>query len=180
MARKFRPIPGFDGYFAGSDGHIYSHWRRGARLKSRIDLSCLPKRLCETPTTTSQYLKVHLRTTDGRIVNRTVHTLVCVAFHGLRPTGFQCSHLNGRHHDNRACNLTWESLGDNRRRRIDHGTDDGGIRNSRAKIKDLDTLRRMRNLARSGRITQEEIGKLFNVSRVFVAKVKCGYRYSRS
>lgn len=46
----------------------------------------------------------------------TCHTLVCTAFHGPRPDGFQCDHINGIPTDNRACNLQWVTPAENIRR----------------------------------------------------------------
>ena len=44
------------------------------------------------------------------------HKLVCTAFHGLRPDGYECDHLNGNHHDWTADNLQWVTSDENRRR----------------------------------------------------------------
>lgn len=52
---------------------------------------------------TRGYLKVHL----GRGRQRLVHALVAEAFHGPRPLGHDCDHLNFDRHDNRAGNLRW-------------------------------------------------------------------------
>ena len=44
------------------------------------------------------------------------HQLVCTAFHGLRPDGYECDHLNGNHLDCTANNLQWVTPDENRRR----------------------------------------------------------------
>ena len=44
------------------------------------------------------------------------HKLVCTAFHGLRPDGYECDHLNGNHLDWTANNLEWVTPVENRRR----------------------------------------------------------------
>lgn len=44
------------------------------------------------------------------------HKLVCTAFHGLRPDGYECDHLNGNHYDWTADNLQWVTTEENRRR----------------------------------------------------------------
>ena len=48
--------------------------------------------------------------------NPTCHSLVCTAFHGPRPDGYQCDHINGIPTDNRACNLQWVTPAENTRR----------------------------------------------------------------
>ena len=35
------------------------------------------------------------------------HTLVCTAFHGPRPEGYECDHINGNNMDWSASNLRW-------------------------------------------------------------------------
>lgn len=46
------------------------------------------------------------------------HTLVCTAFHGPRPDGYECDHLNGNHLDWSAENLQWVTPAENHRRAI--------------------------------------------------------------
>jgi hypothetical protein len=52
---------------------------------------------------TRGYLKVTLSNRRQALV----HTLVAEAFHGPRPLGHDCDHLNFDRHDNRAENLRW-------------------------------------------------------------------------
>lgn len=44
------------------------------------------------------------------------HKLVCTAFHGPRPDGYECDHLNGNHFDWTADNVQWVTPEENRRR----------------------------------------------------------------
>lgn len=48
--------------------------------------------------------------------NLRCHKLVCTAFHGPRPDGYVCDHLNGNHLDWTADNLQWVTPEENRRR----------------------------------------------------------------
>lgn len=59
---------------------------------------------------TRGYLKVHL----GQRRQSLVHVLVAEAFHGPRPLGHDCDHLNFDRHDNRAENLRWLPAAENR------------------------------------------------------------------
>ena len=44
------------------------------------------------------------------------HILMCVTFHGPRPAGYQCDHINGVVTDYSASNLQWVTKCENRRR----------------------------------------------------------------
>ena len=44
------------------------------------------------------------------------HILMCIAFHGPRPAGYECDHLNGVVTDYRPSNLQWVTPRENRRR----------------------------------------------------------------
>ena len=44
------------------------------------------------------------------------HKLVCTAFYGQRPVGYECDHLNGNHLDWTAYNLQWVTPEENLRR----------------------------------------------------------------
>ena len=44
------------------------------------------------------------------------HQLVCTAFYGLKPDGYECDHINGNHQDWTANNLEWVRPEVNRRR----------------------------------------------------------------
>lgn len=52
-----------------------------------------------------------------------VHSLVCTAFHGPRPTAsHQVAHGNGNPADNRAANLRWATPAENAADAVRHGT----------------------------------------------------------
>lgn len=47
---------------------------------------------------------------------RDCHVLMCITFHGPRPIGYECDHINGNKLDYSASNLQWVSRDENRRR----------------------------------------------------------------
>lgn len=168
---KIIPIPHFYGYFAGENGHIYSNHGRGAqkipqplrKLKPNIQSS-------------GKYFYVNVKKDNKRITQR-VHRLVCLAFHGFPPnTKYAASHLDGNWRNNTPSNLKWESYSDNANRKKEHGTDDIGVKNSRAII-DLKTLVKIRKLLKNSLLTHKEIGVKFGVNRVFITKIANGHRY---
>ena len=59
----------------------------------------------------------------GKARTRTVHSLVCEAFHGRPPRpGMQIAHGDGNPGNNSAENLRWATIADNAADRQDHGT----------------------------------------------------------
>jgi calcineurin-like phosphoesterase family protein len=54
--------------------------------------------------------------------NRTVHSLVCTAFHGPRPDGMQVAHSDGNNMNNKAGNVRWATPIENRADQVQHGT----------------------------------------------------------
>ena len=50
--------------------------------------------------------------------NKTCHLLMCVTFHGPRPLGYECDHLNGNVLDYSSANLEWVTRKENIRRSV--------------------------------------------------------------
>jgi len=105
---NFKKLKNFSKYRFYEDGRIWSeinnifikpHKKSGSVRK---DGSC--------------YYQVGLSSDDGVNKNYSVHSLICAAFHGDRPDGYECDHINGQRHDNRACNLEWVTPQENQRR----------------------------------------------------------------
>lgn len=60
--------------------------------------------------------------TCGRGNVKSVHTLVCTAFHGPRPPGMEVAHYDGDSHNNRADNLRWATHAENSADMTRHGS----------------------------------------------------------
>jgi DNA polymerase I-like protein with 3'-5' exonuclease and polymerase domains len=67
-----------------------------------------------------------------------VHRIVCAAFHGTCPEGFECLHENGIPADNRASNLRWGTSAENGEQMIAHGRSRRGERSNQCVIPDAD------------------------------------------
>lgn len=105
-AHDWHPVPSFPGYFASSDGFIKGP--RGKILRSSINRG--------------GYHQVNI-CRDGKTFSRRVHTLVCEAFHGPRPSLLhQSAHGDGRRANNNAGNLRWATRRENREDMRAHGT----------------------------------------------------------
>lgn len=130
---EYRDIPGFEGYRAGSDGTIWSCWRKGCPGKVGEPYGSLL-------TTNWRKLKGKAHNRSGHRYVKTrfhktklfaVHHLVLFAFAGPRPDGSECRHLNGISNDNRPENLAWGTRRENVADSIVHGTFTGLGKNKR-------------------------------------------------
>jgi len=166
-----KEIPDFPGYKAGSDGHIYSYFKS----HNGYDYSRIPKKRKSHPYGTGRYLFVGLRKND-KTFQKSVHRLVCLSFNGPSPEDeYDCSHLNGNDKDNRPENLIWESRKDNHFRKKLHGTDDIGIKNTRAMFT-LEQIVQIKKWLKEG-ITTIEIGKRMGCNYRNIGKIKRGEHY---
>jgi len=89
-------IPGYPGYFADTDGQIWSDRCGELRpMKSRIK--------------DNGYRQITMRL-NGQSIDRHVHELVLTAFHGERPKGMvACHYPSPKRADCRPSNLMWGS-----------------------------------------------------------------------
>lgn len=116
-SEEWRPVVGFKRYYEVSSlGRVRALPRRmryllrNGRPAFRLSKAALlkPQRI------NSGYLTLQFLVRGKRNV-RLVHRLVARAFHGPA-RGREVDHLNARRTDNRAVNLEWVSLSENRRR----------------------------------------------------------------
>jgi len=125
---EYRPIPGFPGYKAGSDGTIWSQYRKGPggfgdewhELKPSIRPDNKYSRVCLVR--------------DGHPFYRYVHCLVLLSFVGPPPVKHQSRHKNGNRNDNRLANLHYGTVQQNAQDRITHGTQARGSRMGNSKL----------------------------------------------
>lgn len=122
-------IPGVDSkYVAGSDGHIYCH--SDARVNSRKPK---PFRLAETLGSEGYPFVTLIEC--GRKRTKSVHVLVCSAFHGPRPsTTSQVRHADGSRTNALPGNLSWGTSAENEADKRRHGTVAQGTRHGIAKL----------------------------------------------
>jgi hypothetical protein len=116
---EYRDIPGLIGYRAGSDGTIWSKWKRGAG-----GLGCEWREIKANSKSGvyRMFFAAAAGTGIGKRQMRLVHRAVLEAFHGECPDGYQACHNNGNPKDNRACNLRWDTSLNNHADRREHGT----------------------------------------------------------
>jgi hypothetical protein len=127
---NWKPIPGWPRYEASTDGLI--RIRDSGRVVS------------QRARTRDKYLVVDLygeprpgSNRPGRRPRSTVgvNILVCMAFHGTRPSPrHEAAHCNGKRSDNSSGNLRWATRIENEHDKRQHGTSPLGERNGGAKI----------------------------------------------
>jgi hypothetical protein len=164
-------IPGFPGYMVGTDGSVWSCWKRrglgcGRGTTSYMSDEWKPIRLTlsggRSKADTRPAIKYLGFDAKGKTLR--VHTAILLAFEGPRPTpGHEGRHLNGNPHDNRRDNLAWGTAVQNNRDRNTHGTmpigeKNGNVRLSNAQVKEA------RSLVDSG-LSYTEVAERFGVGR---------------
>lgn len=96
---QWKNIPGWPKYQVSDEGGV---------RRVRQDNNWLAGKILQ-PGPANGYLNIHLYR-DSKCHSYGVHTLVCLAFHGPRPTHkHQVAHFNGDKTDNRITNLRWHS-----------------------------------------------------------------------
>ncbi|HEV2294077.1 MAG TPA: HNH endonuclease signature motif containing protein [Tepidisphaeraceae bacterium] len=154
------PLPGLKGYYASEDGRIFS--TRGRHLR---ELS---------QNRTKAYLCV--KAGDKR---RYVHQLVCAAFYGPRPDGYDCCHNNGNPRDNRASNLRWDTRKANVADSIEHGTHYYFAPQEQAynrKLTEFKAVALKGDLAAGGK-SQRQLAKEYGISPAAITYLKQGKTY---
>ena len=95
--------------FAHPDGYFVN--QHGTRLKHTYNPAMRePGRKSHNGVRGNLYPKMR------QFGNKNCHILICSTFHGPRPEGYQCDHLNGNVLDYSAANLEWVTPAENYRR----------------------------------------------------------------
>lgn len=127
LPKNAKEIPEFPGYYATSDGDIWS----GPKEKYRSKIKKLSPRLDR-----DGYLYI-TPYRKGKKFKKFVHYLMLCTFIGSRPKGLECRHLDGDPRNNDLNNLCWGTKKENGADRIKHGTSLYGEKSSTAKLNKL-------------------------------------------
>lgn len=107
------------------------------------------------------------RMENGRRISMGFHVLVCEAFHGPRPTGFQVAHLDGNPANNRADNLAWVTPKENAKHRRLHKTQQCGERVKSAKL----TEEQVHDIRRRSSEPNGDLAVEFGVDRSSICRI---------
>ena len=121
VSERWVPIAGYgEEYEVSSLGRVRSKGRTIPYRDGRV--RTYPGVVLSQSWSSRGYLVVGI-SHRGNVRAHTVHSLVATAFHGPKPDGLECRHLNGNKSDNSASNLRWGTRAENREDMIRHGTD---------------------------------------------------------
>lgn len=168
IIETWKDVEGYDGRYrisnlgrVRSEKRLVSHYRGG--------LSMRKERILKGTSSSRGYPCVGL-SKDANTKSYRVHVLVAKTFIGDRPKGMTVSHIDGNSENNQLTNLCYESLKDNCRRRVEHGTSPVGEKNPRAKVNEMQVIE-IRRLYATGKYLQRELGDMFNMKRKTISSI---------
>jgi len=161
-AATLKEIPGYSGYAADDEGHIWSiqsNWR-GYGVRMLIEAF-----------DRYGYKRVRVIRKDKR-VSKQVHLLVALAFYGTPRTGLQVRHLDGSKTNNKPTNLAWGTAYENALDRTKHGNTGIGSKNGFAKL-DENKVKLIKAAIMNGQ-DKLKLAKEFGVRRETINKILVG------
>ena len=162
---RFRIVQEAPAYRVGRDGSIWTRWRAGKG--GRLGLAWRPM----NPPPDGDGYRVTPLYVGGRRITRKVSVLVCAAFHGPRPEGSECRHLDGVRTNDSAKNLAWGTPLENQADRKRHGRAPIGEANPNAALKDEQISE---ILALKGTVPQKTIAARFGITQSHVSRIHRG------
>jgi hypothetical protein len=158
---EYRGIPECEGYCFGSDGSVWSQWKRGSP-EAGSQWSKLAQH--RNP---SGHLYLRVKINGKQTHSMGVHQLICWAFHGPCPEGMECCHDDGNPANNVPDNLYWGTRAQNIRDQIRHNVMRRGETSGMSKMND-DRVREMRRLYAAGGHTYRSLGAKFGLAHCTV------------
>ena len=162
---EYRLVRDYPGYRVGTDGSVWSCWRRGAYPIITSNWRPLKEKVLN-----SGYSTVGLKRPDGYhwIL---VHRMVLEAFVGPCPTGMQCRHFPDKdRRNNNVANLSWGTHAENMDDKRTHGTTARGSSVGTSKLTEKD-VSEIRDMYSTGRFNQTEIADQYGVTQANVSEI---------
>lgn len=164
-------VPSFEhAYRVGKDGSLWTRYCLGKGGRIGLEWRRLNPGLDG-----DGYRRATLTGRAGKQSPRKVAPLVCAAFHGPRPQGKECRHLDGVRTNDAATNLCWGTPLENQADRRRHGrapvrAANGNARLTEAQIRDIRALK--------GTMRQRDIAAKFGVTQAHVSRIHRGVQWS--
>lgn len=117
------------------------------------------------------------RKSERATITKTIHRVVAITFIGLDEKRKYVNHIDGNKTNNRIDNLEWCTPGENQRHAYRIGLrSNKGSKHPSNKLKESDVLDIVRML--NGKKRQEDIAKIYGVSRTTVGAISNGQTWS--
>lgn len=107
-------------------------------------------------------------------ISHYAHRVMCTIAHGQQPsTEHEAAHSCGKGHEGcvHPLHLSWKTKVENEADKLIHGTHNRGESHGRSKLTESDVVK-IRSLR--GKMTQSEIGEMFNVGADHVSRIQTG------
>jgi hypothetical protein len=173
---ELKPIPGFQDYYASSDGNIwsmrpnnYTGWKRPTK----------PTKLKGSPNPKNGYCHVGLYR-DGQCKQFFVSYIILTVFVSPRPDGhFACHGPNGKL-DNSVGNLYWGTPKQNTADRVRDNTDIRGsdVLQSRLTAKDVKRIRKLYSNRGVHGIDSVKLSKIYGVNHTTILRAIKGITWA--
>jgi len=152
-------VVGFPGYQVSSLGNIRSYWTRGKNSHISNKWHLMKPQIDKKHT---GYRKIMLKKKP-----KTIASLVCEAFHGVRPPNGQVCHKDGVRTNDAADNLRWGTQSSNEHDKIVYGT---SWKSGQRKLSPKQAIC-IRQLYSSGTYTQQQIATKFGVHQSHISDI---------
>lgn len=162
---QWKEIPGFPGYEISDHGQVRSYWRRSSRGYGKGGMfvrEIIPQINLKQSLDKDGYLRVSIRTPDGKGNILRIHRVVLQVFEGPCLPKHEACHNDGNRTNNIITNLRWDSRFNNHCDRYKHGTAPIGINNGAAKL-DESQVKEIRILHSLGYLNTE-IASLYELT----------------
>jgi hypothetical protein len=162
-----RVVPGWPGYYACSDGSVWSRRNFHGGLRNEL-------RRLRGSRDKDGYAIVALKN-NGKVKTRRVAHVILEVFIGMRPDGTEACHFPDPDiTNNRADNLLWRRHSENISHKFIHGTVARGLRHGMSKLTP-DSVREIRLLRKSG-WTYASLGRRYGVAGAHIGLI-CKGKY---
>ena len=168
-------IPGYEGYYKVSNYGNVKSWDRETTNSIGAKRKYKGKELTSFMNSTGYY---YITLSDGNSrKNKRVHCLVARSFLPNPKNKRTVNHVNGNKSDNNLCNLEWATDSENHTHAFKTGLKElCGVAKRDRKLTDTQVLE-IRKLIQQDRLTQKQIGEMFNVYRTTISDIKLGKRF---
>lgn len=156
-----RPIPGCPGYFARTDGTIWSH------------LFGKEKQLFPDVRHCDGRKRYTVKTNAGKLIRKYGGEFTLLAFVGPRPHGMECCHGDGVCTNDAIWNLRWDTALANKADMVRHGTRPSGESHGLAKLTKSAVIS-IRDEIAKGLACPGAVAARFGVSRTTVRNIISG------